>query len=133
MLWARRLWLRLLALVDRRRNDQLLDEELQFHLEQQIAENIEAGMSKDEARYAAMRAFGNPTALKEETRESWGWIWLEQFAQDLRYGARSWPRIPDSLLWPCLRSLGIGVNAGIFSVLNGMALKLCQFLPPIKW
>ena len=125
MLWARRLWLRLLALIDRRRNDQLLDDELQFHLEQQIAENVAAGMSKDEARYAAMRAFGNPTALKEETRESWGWIWLEQFAQDLRYGARSLAKNPGFTLVAVFAvALGIGVNAGIFSVLNGMALKL---------
>jgi predicted permease len=125
MLWARRLWLRLLALVDRRRNDQLLDDELQFHLEQQIAENVAAGMSKDEARYAAMRAFGNPTALKEETRESWGWIWLEQLAQDLRYGARSLAKNPGFTLVAVFAvALGIGVNAGIFSVLNGMALKL---------
>ena len=72
---ARRLWLRLLALVDRRRSDQLLDDEMQFHLEQQIAENIAAGMNQEEARYAAMRAFGNATALKEATRESWGWMW----------------------------------------------------------
>src|SRR6202041_1879139 len=98
---------------------------LQFHLEQQIAENVAAGMSKDEARYAAMRAFGNPTALKEETRESWGWIWLEQLAQDLRYGARSLAKNPGFTLVAVFAvALGIGVNAGIFSVLNGMALKL---------
>jgi predicted permease len=125
MLWARRLWLRFLALVDRRRNDLLLDDELQFHLEQQIAENVAAGMSEEEARYAAMRAFGNPTALKEETRVSWGWIWLEQFAQDLRYGARSLAKNPGFTLVAVFAvALGIGVNAGIFSVLNGMALKL---------
>ena len=122
---ARRLWLRLLALVDRRRRDQLLDDEMQFHLEQQIAENIAAGMNQEEARYAAMRAFGNATALKEATRESWGWIWLEQFAQDLRYGARSLAKNPG---FTCVAvfavALGIGVNAGIFSVLNGVALKL---------
>jgi predicted permease len=125
MLWARRLWLRLSALVDRRRNDLLLDDEMQFHLEQQIAENIAAGMNQDEARCAAMRAFGNPTALKEETRESWGWIWLEQFAQDLRYGARSLAKNPGFTFVAVFAvALGIGVNAGIFSVLNGVALKL---------
>ncbi len=125
MLWARRLWLRVLALVDRRRNDLLLDDEMQFHLEQQIAENVAAGMNKDEARHAAMRAFGNPTVLKEETRESWGWIWLEQFAQDLRYGARALAKNPGFTFVAVFAvALGIGVNAGMFSVLNGVALKL---------
>ena len=99
MLGARRLWLRLQALLDRKRNDRLLDDEIRFHIEEEIAAKIAAGMTRDEARYAAMRAFGNPTVLKEETRESWGWIWLEQLAQDLRYGARALVRILDSRLW----------------------------------
>ena len=124
-MWVQRLWLRLESLLDRKRNDLLLDEEMQFHLEQQIAENIVAGMTKDEARYAAMRAFGNPTVLKEETRESWGWIWLDQFAQDLRYGARALAKNPGFTIVAIFAvALGIGVNAGIFSVLNGVALKL---------
>jgi len=65
-----------------------LDDEIQFHLEQQIAENVASGMSPQEARSAAMRAFGNPTFLKEQTRGTWGWIWLEQIGQDFRYGIR---------------------------------------------
>ena len=76
MLWAQRLWLRLQTLFRRERAVRLLDDELQFHLDEQIAENVAAGMSREEARHAAMRAFGNSTVLKEETRETWGWIWL---------------------------------------------------------
>lgn len=125
MLWTQRLWLRLRSLFDRKQSDALLDEELQFHIEQQIAENVAAGMSASEARHAAMRLFGNPTSLKEETRESWGWIWLEQFAQDVRYGARSLAKNPGFTVVAVFAiALGIGVNAGIFSVLNGVALKL---------
>ena len=89
MVWARRFWLRLQTLFRRDRSGQRLEDEIQFHLDQQIAENLAAGMSREEARYAAMRAFGNPTFLKEETRDTWGWAWLEQIAQDLRYGART--------------------------------------------
>src|SRR5207253_887870 len=94
MVWARRFWLRLQTLFRRDRNAKRLDDEIQFHLDQQIAENLAAGMSAQEARYAAMRAFGNPTFLKEETRDTWGWTWLEQVAQDLRYGSRTLGKNP---------------------------------------
>jgi hypothetical protein len=63
MVWARRFWLRLQILFRRDRVSQRLDDEIQFHLDQQIAENVAAGMSREQARYAAMRAFGNPTGL----------------------------------------------------------------------
>src|SRR6266480_4886976 len=76
MVWARRFWLRLQTLFTLNRVGQRLDDEIQFHLEEQIAENMAAGMSREEARYAAQRTFGNSTALKEETRETWGWIWF---------------------------------------------------------
>jgi len=66
--WIQRLSLRLQTLFHRNRTAQQLDAELQFHLDEQIAENVAAGMSREEAQYAAMRAFGNPTVLKEQTR-----------------------------------------------------------------
>src|SRR5256885_3560333 len=81
MLWVQRFWLRLQTLFGRNRSAERLHDEIQFHLEQQIAENVAAGMSREEARYAATRAFGNPTVLKEETRDTWGWIWLDQVAR----------------------------------------------------
>lgn len=66
MLWARRIWLKLQGLLRRNRNSRHLDNEIQFHLDQQIAENLATGMSPEEARYATMRTFGNPTYLKED-------------------------------------------------------------------
>ena len=80
MAWTRRFWLKLQSLFRRNRNAQQLNDEIQFHIDQQIAENIAAGMSPGEARHAAMRAFGSPTLLKEEARDAWGWLWLEQVA-----------------------------------------------------
>ena len=76
MFWVRRLWLRLQPLLGRERAARQLDDEIQFHLDQQIAENIAAGMSREEARRTAIRSFGNPTLLKERTMETWGWMWL---------------------------------------------------------
>jgi hypothetical protein len=93
MLWAQRLWLRLQTLFRRERAARLLNDELQFHLDEQITENVSAGMSREEARHAAMRAFGNSTVLKE-TRETWGLVRLEQIGQDLRYGFRTLRKSP---------------------------------------
>src|SRR2546429_148038 len=95
MVWARRFWLKLQSLFRRSRSTQRLDDEIQFHLEQQIVENLAAGMGSEEARYAAMRTFGNPTVLKEEARDTWGWAWLEQIVSD-----RCREPLP-SKLWDC--------------------------------
>jgi len=101
-----------------------LDDEIQFHLEQQVAENLAAGMSPQEARYAAMRTFGNRTFLKEETRITWGWLWLEQLAQDLRYGLRSLRKDPGFAAVAVLTlALGIGANTAIFNFINAMVIR----------
>src|SRR6184192_3704371 len=84
MAWVHRLWLRLQSLFLRKGLAKELDGEMQFHLDELIAENIGAGMSREEARSAALRTFGNATALKEEAREAWGWTCLEQLLQDVR-------------------------------------------------
>lgn len=131
MFWIQRLLLRLQTLFLRQRTTRRLDDEMQFHIEQQIAENIAAGISREDARYAAMRAFGNPTALKEETRETWGWMPFEQFARDLRYATRTLSRTPGfAMIAILVMALGIGANTALFTVVRSVLLKPLPFKNP---
>ena len=130
-MWPRRFWLRLQSLFRRNRSAQRLNDEIQFHLHQQIAENLAAGMSPAEARYAAMRIFGNPTFLKEETRDTWGWTRLEQFGRDLRYAMRTLSRTPTFTAMAVLvMTLGVGANTALFTVVRSVLLRPLPFQDP---
>lgn len=123
MVSARRVWVRLETLFHRKRRAQRPDDEFQCHLDQQITENIAAGMSPEGARYAAMRTLGNPTVLNEETRDTWGWTRLEQFSQDWRYGLRVLRRSPGfSALAILSLALGIMAATAMYSVIYGVVL-----------
>lgn len=109
----------------RKRMLQQLDEDIREHLERETQDNIDRGMSPEDARYAALRKFGNVLRVKERTRDVWTLPWLEHLLQDLRYGARTLARSPGLTIAAVLAiALGVGINAGIFSVLNGLALRL---------
>src|SRR5262244_4347406 len=78
------LWRRLLFYLRRDRFDRELEEEMRFHLEMKVEENLDAGVSPEEARYAARRQFGNQTLIQEVSRDMWSFRYLETIAQDLR-------------------------------------------------
>ena len=131
MQWSHQLWMRLQMLFRRNRFTEQLSDEVRFHLDEQIAENIAAGMSPEDARYAAMRLFGNSTWLKEETRATWGWLWVEQVCQDLRYGLRVLLRNPlFSAVAVATLALGIGANTAMFSLLDQVVLRLLPVSHP---
>jgi len=94
MRWLDQMALRVRSLFRRERVEREMEEELRFHLESQIEANVQAGMSREEARYAALRRFGGVEQVKEECRDARGVAWLESLLQDLRYGLRQLRRNP---------------------------------------
>src|SRR5215831_4722950 len=131
MVWPRQIWLSLQTLFRRSRSTQRLNDEIQFHLDQQIAENLASGMSPEEARYTAMRTFGNPTFVKEETRDTWGWAWLEQIAYDLRYALRTLRKnLGFTAVAVLTLALGIGANTAIFQLIDAIRLRVIPVKKP---
>ena len=71
-----------------------LERDIQDHIERETRDNIERGMTPEEARYAAIRKFGNVQLIKDQTREIWIVAALEQLGQDIRFGLRMLRRTP---------------------------------------
>ncbi len=75
-----------------------LNQDIRDFIERETQDNIERGLSPEEAHYAALRKFGNVTRIKEEAWEVWSFVWLEQLWQDVRFSlpnASQEPRLRD--------------------------------------
>jgi putative ABC transport system permease protein len=108
-----------------------LNDELTFHLERQIEENISAGMTPHEARLAALRIFGNPALLRDQTRATWSWASVESILRDLRIGARTLLRSPGfTVIAVLVMALGIGANVALFAIVRGVLLKPLPYVDP---
>jgi predicted permease len=117
-------WRKLVFLLRRRQMDRDLAEEMRDHLERKTAKNAAAGMSGDEAHYAAQRQLGNLALQQEQSRSSWGFPFLESLVQDIHYAVRGLLKAPGfSVVAILTLALGIGAVTAIFSIANTVILR----------
>ena len=122
--WIYTLPLRLRSLFHRNRLDAELDEELRDHIQRQIEENLARGMGPAQARLAALHAFGNPVALRDQTHDTWNWSAAELWVNDIRLSARTLIRTPGfSLVAILVIALGVGANVALFAIVRSVLLN----------
>jgi predicted permease len=114
-----------------RKRDADLERELQSDLELEEEEQRERGLPPEEARHAALRAFGNPTLIREHTRAVWSWNRLETLVRDLRISVRTLFRSPGfSLIAVLVMALCIGATTSLFTVVRSVLLRPLPFRDP---
>jgi hypothetical protein len=114
-------WRRVRALARRQELEDRLDDEIRFHVEQQIEKNRRAGMASSEARRQALIRFGGVEQTREHTRDEFRGALIENLARDVRYGLRSLRRQPAFSAMAVLSlAIGIGANAVIFGVVHAV-------------
>jgi putative ABC transport system permease protein len=122
---------RLSNLVGRRDLNAEIDEELQFHVETRIRDNIAAGMTPPDARREALRRFGAPAAYRDATRDTDIVVSLEALVQDVTFALRCLARRPAVTGLALLTlALGIGVNTSMFTIVQSVLLRPLPFAEP---
>jgi predicted permease len=103
--------------------DRSMDEEMRFHVEMQIKENLESGMAPEQARRSAWRSFGGLEQVKETCRDLRGVARAETLWQDIRFGTRLFLKNPGSTIAAAVAlALGIGANTVVFTWIQGTLL-----------
>lgn len=126
MNWIRRMF-------QKSQTEKSLDKELQFHLEQQIADYVAAGMQPEDARRRARLEFGTLDSVKEEVRDARWETRLENVVRDFRYAARSLNKDRRFAIVAVLAlTLGIGAATAIFSVVNAALVRPLAYRDPSR-
>jgi predicted permease len=101
-----------------------LDEDIREHIERETQDNIDRGMTPQEAHRQAMLKFGSIALAKEDTRAVWVWRWIDPMRQDIGYAFRALRRNPGfALVTIATLALGIGATVAIFTVCEGILLR----------
>jgi predicted permease len=116
-----------------------LEEEIREHIDRETRDNIEGGMSPEDARAAALRKFGNRACIREDTRAVWIPLWIDQLVQDVRYGLRALRHNAGFTVLASLSlALGIGANTAIYSLMDALLMRSLPVRDPaslvvLKW
>ena len=109
--------------MKRRRLEEELERDIADHIAMETEENIARGMSPAEARFAALRKFGNVTRVKEDTRSVWAWTALDTWYADLRHALRRMRRSPGTAALAVLSlALAFVPSVTVFSVMDRLFL-----------
>src|SRR6266446_6735540 len=131
--WLYKLPLRFRSLSRKSCVELELSDELRFHLEKLIEEKVARGMAPEDARYAALRELGAVEQIKEECRDMRGVNYIENFAQDVRYGLRQLRRNSGfTVVAVLVLAMGISGAVAIFSFADAALIKPLPYADPSR-
>lgn len=110
-------------LLRRKEQEDNLDKELHFHIEQRVADLTRSGLGEEEARRKVRQEFGGMDQIQEDCRDARGTRWIEDFGRDARYALRLLARNPAfAAIAIATLALRIGINTAAFTFFNTFLL-----------